>query len=61
MLFVRVPPEDTVGGIGLIMLFVRVLPEDTVGVIGLIMLFVRLTRGHGGRYRVNNVIRTSAT
>ena len=40
------------------MLFVRVPPEDTVDVIGLIMLFVRATRGHGGRYRVNNAIRT---
>ena len=46
------------GVIGLMMLFVRP-PEDTVGVIGLIMLFVRPTRGHGGRYRVNNGIRTS--
>ena len=31
MLFIRVPPEDTVGFIKLIMLFVRVPPEDTVG------------------------------
>ena len=30
-----------------------------MGVIGLIMLFVRPTRRHGGRYRVNNAIRTS--
>ena len=29
-----------------------------MGVIGLIMLFLRPTRGHGGRYRVNNAIRT---
>ena len=27
-------------------------------VIGIIMLFVRATKGHVGRYRVNNVIRT---
>ena len=62
MLFVRVSPKDTVGVIGLIMLFERVPPEDTVGVIGSIMLFVRpTTRGHGGRYRVNDAIRTCPT
>ena len=42
MLCVRVPPEDTMAVIGLIMLCVRVPPEDTVDVIGLIMLFVRV-------------------
>ena len=49
------------GVIGLITLFVRIPPEDTLGVIGLIMLFVHSTRGHGGRYRVNNAIRTYPT
>ena len=29
-----------------------------MGVIGLIMLFVRPTMEHGGRYSVNNAIRT---
>ena len=44
MLFVFVPPEDTVGVIGLIMLFVRIPPEETVGVIELIMIFVGLIK-----------------